>query len=89
LLWCRRDRPKNYIIGGETRLAILKLFINLTPLKHPEKSLIFLGTRFVPLSLPRRGGGIKKEGLTPLLKLLSPLPLEGKGVRGIGSMLLW
>jgi hypothetical protein len=32
-------------------------FINLTPFKHPEKSLIFLGTRFIPLSLKRRGGG--------------------------------
>jgi len=49
----RARPPKNYIIGGETRLAILKLFINLTPL--------------IPLSLARRGGGIKKEGLTPLL----------------------
>jgi hypothetical protein len=42
------------------------LFINLTPFKHPEKSSIFLGTRFIPLSLKGEGEE-KKEGLTPLL----------------------
>jgi len=34
----------------------------------------------------RRGGGIKKRGLRPLLKLLPPSP-QGKGVRGMGAML--
>jgi hypothetical protein len=34
------------------------LFINLTPL--------------IPLSLKRRGGGTKKRGRSPLLKLLPP-----------------
>jgi len=43
------------------------LFINLTPLKHPEKSSIFLGTCFVPLSVIGRcilsmRGRNKKEG---------------------------
>jgi hypothetical protein len=33
----------------------------------------------------RRGGGIKKRGLRPLLNYF-PLPLQGKGVRGMGSM---
>ena len=55
----------------ELRLAyfsIIKgLFIYLTPFKHPEKSSIFLGTRFVPLSFKGEGEEIKKEGLTPLL----------------------
>jgi len=27
------------------------MIIILTPFKHPEKFLIFLGTRFVPLSI--------------------------------------
>jgi hypothetical protein len=34
---------------------------------HPKKSKIFQGTRFIPLSLKRRGGGIKKRGRSPLL----------------------
>jgi len=54
------------------------LFINLTPLKHPEKSSIFLGTHFVPLSWKARGRN-KKRGLRPLLKLLPPFPSRGRG----------
>jgi hypothetical protein len=46
--------------------SISKPFINLTPLKHPEKSSIFLGTPLIPLSLIRRGGRDFREGLTPL-----------------------
>jgi len=37
------------------------LIVNLTPFKHPEKSTIFLGTRFIPLSWKERGKKIKRE----------------------------
>jgi hypothetical protein len=37
----------------------------LTPFKHPEKSSIFPGTRFVPLSFKGEGDGIIKRGLLP------------------------
>jgi hypothetical protein len=50
------------------------LFIDLTPFKHPEKSEIFLGTRFIPLSFLRRGGGEKRGASAPLrhpIKLVS------------------
>jgi len=55
------------------------LNIYLTPLKHPEKSSIFLGTRLIPLSiigrciLSMRGKGIKRERLSS-----SQMPLTGK-----------
>jgi hypothetical protein len=42
------------------------LFIYLTPFKHPGKSKIFLGTRFIPLSFKGEGEE-KKEGRQPLL----------------------
>ena len=49
-----------------------------SPPLYPKKSVIFQGTRIsygnltpcVPLSLLRRGGGIKKRGLRPLLDAL-------------------
>jgi hypothetical protein len=44
---------------------VLILFINLTPFPSPG----------------RRGGGIKKRGQSPLLKLL-PLPPLGEGGQG-------
>jgi hypothetical protein len=55
------------------------LIINLTPFKHPEKSSIFLGTRFVPLSFKGEGEGEERGAIAPLklplindfLKLLS------------------
>jgi hypothetical protein len=40
----------------------MRLFINLTPLMHPKKSLIFQGTPLIPLSFSRRGGRKIKEG---------------------------
>jgi len=43
-------------------IAFRGLFIYLTPFKHPEKSLIFMGTRFVPLSFKGEGEGYKKRG---------------------------
>jgi hypothetical protein len=46
---------------------LFRLSINLTPFKHPEKSSIFLGTRFIPLSTLGEGAEVLKEGLTPLL----------------------
>jgi len=52
---------------------------------HPKKSKIFQGTPFIPLSLARRGGGKEKEGRQPLLKLLSPSPLE-EGGQGDGVL---
>jgi len=45
--------------------------VTLSPFKHPEKSSIFLGTRFAPLPLDKgKGGGILEEGLMPLLNAL-------------------
>jgi len=35
--------------------CVLIFGITLTPFKHPEKSSIFLGTRFIPLSLEGEG----------------------------------
>jgi hypothetical protein len=46
------------------------LLINLTPL--------------IPLSLARRGGGIKKRGRSPPLKTNSPFPSRGRGSGGWG-----
>jgi len=51
-------------------MPICEMYINLTPFKHPEKSSIFLGTRFILLSFKGEEEG-KKEGLTPLLDTLS------------------
>jgi len=48
------------------------VLIDLTPLKHPEKSVIFQGTLLIPLSLRRRGGKNFREGASP--PLLSTLP---------------
>jgi|GEM_PF-3775660 len=44
------------------------MIIILTPFKHPEKSSIFLGTRFIPLSF-------KGEGEVEVLKGLCPFNL--------------
>jgi len=44
------------------------LFINLTPFKHPEKSLIFLGTRLYPPLLEKERGRNEKEGAKPPLR---------------------
>jgi len=44
-------------------------------------------TPCIPLSFEGEGGGIKKRGLGPLLKLLPPSPLGEGGQRGMGSML--
>jgi len=38
------------------------LFIDLTPCMHPKKSLIFQGTRCIPLSFKGEGEGYKKRG---------------------------
>jgi hypothetical protein len=57
------------------------LFINLTPFKHPEKSKIFLGTRFVPLSILGEGERVFREGLRPSLTPL-PLPFVREGGQG-------
>jgi len=50
----------------------MRLFINLTPLMHPEKSSIFQGTRLIPLSFPRRGGRAFREGQSPSLTYTPP-----------------
>jgi hypothetical protein len=42
-------------LGKPPPALALLLFINLNPFKHPEKSSIFLGTRFIPLSLKGEG----------------------------------
>jgi hypothetical protein len=43
----------NYtLIIGELSSPLKRLFVNLTPSMHPEKSKIFQGTRFMPLSRP-------------------------------------
>jgi len=54
------------------------LFIDLTPFKHPEKSSIFLRTRFIPLFLKGEGEEILERGFAPLLPTL-PLPLLREG----------
>jgi len=41
------------------------LFTCLTPFKHPEKSKIFLGTHFIPLSFKGEGEENKKRGEGP------------------------
>jgi hypothetical protein len=51
------------------------LFINLTPFKHPEKSSIFLGTRFVPLSFKGEGGEFFRRRVSPFLNILNFPPL--------------
>jgi len=52
---------------------------------HPKKSLIFQGTRFIPLSLKRRGGG-EERGASPLLIKYFPLPLIREGGQGDGFL---
>ena len=37
----------------------------LTPIKHPEKSSIFLGTRFIPLSFQGEGEYEVLKGWSP------------------------
>jgi hypothetical protein len=39
------------------------------PFKHPAKSSIFLGTRFIPFPLRGRGRLLQKRGVKPPLKL--------------------
>ena len=48
---------------------------------HPKKSLIFQGTRFVPLSFEGEGEEILERGEAPLLPTL-PLPLSREGGQG-------
>jgi hypothetical protein len=50
------------------------ILINLTPLKHPEKSAIFQGTRLIPLSF--KGEGERTlGGASPPSLIYTPLPL--------------
>jgi hypothetical protein len=53
--------------------ANVEIFIYLTPLMHPKKSLIFQGTRFIPLSFKGEGEEIFERGQSPL-SLHSPFP---------------
>jgi len=53
---------------------------------HPEKSSIFLGTRFIPLSLEGEGELVKKEGLTPLLDTPLSLRTEGRQTATLSSV---
>jgi len=66
------------------------LFINLTPFrfllgnpipfKHPEKSKIFLGTRFIPFPLSRgRGNGYIREASPLFDSPLASTSWEGEG----------
>jgi hypothetical protein len=60
----------------------MEIFVNLTPFKHPEKSLIFLGTRFVPLSFNKgEGGGALREA-APLLNFLYFTKIRRKPEKG-------
>jgi len=64
----------NKIISNPSRecqTALMKLFINLTPL--------------IPLSLPRRGGRDLREGLSPLSQTYTPFPPTSSGGRGSGG----
>jgi len=42
-----------------------RLSKNLTPCMHPEKSKIFLGTRFIPLSFEGEGEQLIPKGILP------------------------
>ena len=53
---------------------------------HPKKSLIFQGTRFVPLPYLREGDIFIKEGLAPLLNTPIKRAIGGEAPRGrVGS----
>jgi len=63
----------------------MRLFSNLTPFKHPEKSSIFLGTRLVPLSMIwiyipiMRGEELKRGAIAPLRHPVSLASFKGEG----------
>jgi hypothetical protein len=61
------------------------LFNNPIPFKHPEKSSIFLGTRFIPFPLSR-GRFILRGALAPL-NSLNFYAEERKSKRGEASLI--
>jgi hypothetical protein len=66
------------------------LFINLTPFKHPEKSTIFQGTRFIPLSFEGEGEETLERGFAPLRRPLSMLYRRGspKGRQALSKTII-